>query len=40
MIFKIVYGKEIHVLNKQVSFSEFHSFVKSAFKKLPKNYTL
>jgi hypothetical protein len=40
MIFKIVYGKEIHVLNKQVSYSELLAFVRSAFKKLPKNYTL
>ena len=40
MIFKIVYGKEIHVLNRQVSFDELMAFVRSAFKKLPQNFTL
>lgn len=40
MIFKIIQGKEIHVLNRQVNFEELLTFVRSAFKKLPKNFML
>ena len=40
MIFKIIQGKEIHVLNRQVNYDELLAFVRSAFKKLPQNFML
>lgn len=40
MIFKISFGKEIHILNRQVNYIELISFIKQTFKKLPANFTL
>lgn len=40
MIFKIIHGKEIHVLNRQVGFDELAQFVRATFKKLPSKYSL
>jgi len=42
MFFKIVFGKEIHVMNAKetTSLSELRSFVKGVFKRLPPKYML
>jgi hypothetical protein len=40
MIFKLIHGKEIHMLNKRVTFDELIAFVRSGFKKAPKNFSL
>jgi hypothetical protein len=40
MIFKVAHGKEIHMLSKQVSFSELHAFVLASFRKVPTHFAL
>lgn len=37
---KISCEKEIHLLNKKVSIIELHSFIKSTFKNLPRDYSI
>jgi hypothetical protein len=40
MLFKLVHNKEIHMLNRKVGFAELQAHIKSAFKKLPENFSL
>lgn len=42
MFFKIVYGKQIHVMNTKdvITYGGLQAFIKSVFKKLPLKYTL
>lgn len=39
MLFKLVHIKEIHMLNKKVSFDELTHHIKTTFKKLPANFS-
>ena len=40
MIFKIVFGKEIHLLNSITSFATLIDGIKASFKKLPSSFTI
>lgn len=40
MIFKIVFGKEIHLLNSITSYPSLVEGIKGSFKKLPPSFTL
>lgn len=40
MIFKLIHGKEIHMLNKQVKFEELVQFVRTSFRKVPAHFSL
>ncbi len=42
MIYKVVYGTEIHVMNSKepITYAKLQAFIKSVFKRLPSKYTL
>ena len=42
MFFKVVYGKEIHVMNpkEKTSLAQLKEFIRTVFKKLPRKYML
>jgi len=40
MIFKIVFGKEIHLLNSIASYSELVEGIKVSFRKLPSPFAI
>ncbi len=42
MIYKVVYGTEIHVMNSKepLTYVKLQTFIKSVFKRLPSKYTL
>jgi hypothetical protein len=40
MFIKLVLGNQIHILNKEITMTEIHSFIADRFKNIPESYNL